>query len=98
VLHGWDGDLQLASLPLFPPNITMVSMAKQFYFCFIRPEDISPKYNLCAHVELQTILWHFYGGFGAVTSSLLCGLSGYVDIGLVLLWIYSERNKYLIPC
>jgi hypothetical protein len=29
----------------------------------------------------------FYGGFGAVASSLLSGLSGYVDIGLVLLWI-----------
>ena len=43
VLHGWDGILRLASLPLFPPNITMVIMAKQFYFCFIRPEDISPK-------------------------------------------------------
>ena len=43
VLHGWDGVLRLASLPLFPPNIKMVIMAKQFYFCFIRPEDISPK-------------------------------------------------------
>ena len=43
VLHGWDGVLRLASLPLFPPNITMVIMAKQFYFCFNRPEDISPK-------------------------------------------------------
>ena len=40
VLHGWDGVLRLASIPLFPPNITIV---KQFYFCFIRPEDISPK-------------------------------------------------------
>ena len=27
------------------------------------------------------------GGFGAVASSLLRGLSGYIDIGLVLLWI-----------
>ena len=43
VLHSRDGVLQLASLPFFPPNITMVIMAKQFYFCFIRPEDISPK-------------------------------------------------------
>uniref|UniRef100_A0A674EQV5 Calcium channel, voltage-dependent, beta 3a n=1 Tax=Salmo trutta TaxID=8032 RepID=A0A674EQV5_SALTR len=43
VLHGWDGVLRLPSLPLFPPNITMVIMAKQFCFCFIRPEDISPK-------------------------------------------------------
>jgi hypothetical protein len=43
VLHGWDGVLQLASLPLFPPNIMMVIMAKQFDFYFIRPEDISIK-------------------------------------------------------
>ena len=43
VLHGWDGVLRLASLPLFPPNITMVIMANQLYFFFIRPEDISPK-------------------------------------------------------
>ena len=43
MLHGWDGVLRLASLPLLSPNITMVIMAKQFYFCFIRPEDISPK-------------------------------------------------------
>ena len=35
VFHGWGGVLWLASLPLFPPNITMVIMAKQFYFCFI---------------------------------------------------------------
>ena len=36
---------------------------------------------------LQTIVWLFYLGFGAVASSLLSGLSGYVDIGLVLVWI-----------
>ena len=29
----------------------------------------------------------FYGGFGAVASSLLSGLLGYVNIGVVLLWI-----------
>ena len=43
VLHGWEGVLRIASLPLFPPNITMVIMAKQLYFCFIRPEDTSQK-------------------------------------------------------
>jgi hypothetical protein len=37
----------------------------------------------------------FYGGFGAVASSLLSGLSGYVDIGLVLLWILILL--YLFP-
>ena len=50
VLHGWDGVLQLASIPLFPLNITMVIMAKQFYFCFIRPEDISPKSTIFVHM------------------------------------------------
>ena len=43
VFHIWDGVLWLASLRLFTPNIRMVIMAKQFYFCFIRPNDISPK-------------------------------------------------------
>jgi hypothetical protein len=46
VLHSLDGVLRLASLPLFPPNITMVIRAKQFYFCFIRPEDISLKSSI----------------------------------------------------
>jgi hypothetical protein len=62
VLHGWDGVLWLASLPLFPPNITMVIMAKQFYFCFIRPEDISPKSTIFVPMQLQTVVWLFYGG------------------------------------
>ena len=79
VLHSWDGVLRLASLPLFPPNITMVIMAKQFYF--------SKNYNLCPHVQLQTVVWLIYDGFGAVVSSLQRGLSGYIHIGLVLLWI-----------
>ena len=48
---------------------------------------LSKKYPLCPHVQLQTVVWLFYGGFGAVASSLLSGLSGYVDIGLILLWI-----------
>ena len=58
------------------------------YFCFIRPEDISRKSTIfCPHVQLQTVVWLLYAGFGAVASSLLTSLSGYVDIGLVLLWI-----------
>ena len=73
------GVLWLAILPLFPPNITMAIMARQFYFCFIRPQ-----YDLFPHVQLQTVV-RLYCGFGAVASSLLSGLSGY--IGLVLLWI-----------
>ena len=90
-LHGWDGVLRLASLPLIPPNKTMVIMAKQCNFCFIRPEDISPK----STVQFQIVGWLFYGCFGAVASSLLSGLSGYVDIGLVLLWIYILFLQHL---
>ena len=41
------------------------------------------RYDLCPHVQLQTVVCLFYGGFGAVASSLLISLSGYVDIGLV---------------
>ena len=71
-------------------------MAKWFYFSFIRPENISTKkIALCPHVQLETVVWLFYGGFGAVASSLLSGLSGYVDIGLVLLWIFILL--YLFP-
>ena len=78
--------LRLASLPIFPPNIMMVIMPKQFYFRFIRPEDISPKSTIFVPM-CSCKVWHFYGGFGAVASSLLSGLTGYVYIGLVLLWI-----------
>ena len=68
--------------------IMMVIMAKQFYFCFIRPEDVFPKSTIFVPMS-SCKLWSasFYGGFGAVASSLLSGFSGYVDVGLVLLWI-----------
>ena len=87
VLHSWDGVLWLASLPLFPPNIMMVIMAKQFCLFHQTRGYFSKKYDLCPHVQLQTVVWLFYGRFRAVASSLLSGLSGYVDVGLVLLWI-----------
>ena len=88
VLHGWDGVLRLASLALFPPNITMLIMAKQLYIFFNQTRGhFSKKYDLRPHVQLQTVVWLFYGSFGAVASSLLSSLSGYVDTGLVLLWI-----------
>jgi hypothetical protein len=31
-------------------------------------------------VQLQTVVWLFYGGFGAVAFSLLISVSGYVSI------------------
>ena len=39
--------------------------------------------DLWPHVQLHTVVWLFYGGFGAVASSLLSGLSRYVDKVLV---------------
>ena len=98
VLHGWDGVLQLASLPLFPPNRTVVIMAKQFYFCFIKPEDISPKSTIFVHVQLQTVVWLFYDGFGVVASSLLSGLSGYVDIDTFVPVFLQHLHKVLCCC
>jgi hypothetical protein len=87
VLNGLDGVLWLASLPLFPLNIMMVIMAKQFYYLFHPTRrHFSKKYDICTHVKVQTVVWLFYCGFGVAASSLLSGLSGYVDIGLVLLW------------
>jgi hypothetical protein len=65
----------------------MVIMAKQFYFYFISPEDISPKSTIFVSMCSCKLVWIFYGGCRALASSLLSGLSGYVDIGLVLLWI-----------
>ena len=58
-------------------------MAKQFYLFHQTRGHFSQKYDICPHVQLQTVVLLFYGGFGAVASSLLSGLSGYVDIGLV---------------
>ena len=64
VHHCWDGILRLASLRLFPPNITMVIMAKQFYFCFIRPEYNSSKIRYmspCAVANCSlAFLWQFW--------------------------------------
>ena len=87
VLHGWDGVLRLASLSLFPPN-NDGHYGQTVLFLFHQTRGhFSKKYDLGPHVQLQTVIWLFYGGFGAVASSLLNGLSGYVDIGLILLWI-----------
>ena len=68
----------LARLPLFPPNITMVIMAKQFYFCYIRPEDISPKsttFDPCAVANCSLAFsWQFWssGFFLAKQPFRLC--------------------------
>jgi hypothetical protein len=65
----------------------MVIMAKQLYLFHQTTGHFSKKYDLCPHVQLQTAVWLFYAGFGAVASSSLSDLSGYVDIRLVSLWI-----------
>jgi hypothetical protein len=46
----------------FPPNITMVIMAKQFLFDQTRGH-FSKKYHLCPHVQLQTVVWLFLWWF-----------------------------------
>ena len=72
--------------PPFSSKHKMVIMSKQFYFLFYQTRGhFSKKYDLCPHVQFQTVVWLFYGGFGSGASSWLSGLSGYVDIGL---WIY----------
>jgi hypothetical protein len=59
-------------------------------FCFHQTKGhFFKKYELCPHVQLQTVVWLFYGGFGAVVSFLLS------DIGLILLWILIPL--YLFP-
>ena len=78
VHHCWDGILRLASLRLFPPNITMVIMAKQFYFCFIRPVYNFSKIryvSTCAVANCSlAFLWQFWssGFFLAVQTFRLC--------------------------
>ncbi|KAK6324312.1 hypothetical protein J4Q44_G00066510 [Coregonus suidteri] len=78
VLHGWDGVLRLASYPLFPPNITMVIMAKQFYFCFIRQRPSLQKVRSlspCAAANHSlAFLWRFWssGFFLAEQPFRLC--------------------------
>ena len=56
----------LQSSPFFLQ--TMVIMAKQFYFCFIRPEDISPKSTIfvpcvVANRSLAFLWWFWSSGF-----------------------------------
>ena len=60
--------------PFYLPNIMMVIMAKQFYFCFIRPEDQKVRSLSPCAVANRSLF--FYRGFEAVASSLLSGLSG----------------------
>ena len=78
VLYSWGGVLRLTSFPLFPPNITMVIMAKQFYFCFIRPEDIYQKSTIfvpmCSSNRSLAFLWRFWssGFFLAEQPFRLC--------------------------
>ncbi|XP_051527062.1 uncharacterized protein LOC127425298 isoform X1 [Myxocyprinus asiaticus] len=78
MLHGWDDVLQLASPTLFPPNITMVIMAKRFNFCFIRPKDISTKSKIFAPYALANcslaFLWRIWssGFFLAEQPFRLC--------------------------
>jgi hypothetical protein len=69
-----------------PPPFSSKHNGQTVIFLFYQIKGhFSKKCDLCPHVQLQTIVWLFYGGFGAVASFLLSSLSGYIDIGLVLL-------------
>ena len=89
VLHSCDGVLRPASLPLsFSSKHNNGHYIQTVLFLFHQPRGhFSKKYDLCRHGQLQNVVWLFYGGFGPVASSLLNGLSGFVNVGLVLLWI-----------
>jgi hypothetical protein len=63
VIHGWDGVLRLARLPLFPPNIIMVSGQTVLFLFHQTRGRFSKKYDLCPHVQLQTVLWLFLQRF-----------------------------------
>ena len=73
VLYGWDGVLQLQSLPLCPPNKMMVIMAKHF-----RPETFLQKVwslSPCAVANCSlAFLWWFWSSdfFLAERPSRLC--------------------------
>jgi hypothetical protein len=54
-----------------------------FLFSQTRGHFSKKYYDIRPHVQLKTVVWLFYGGLEQWSSSLLSGLSGYVDIGLV---------------
>ena len=96
VLHGWDGIFRACKPPPFSSIHNDGHYGQTVLFLFHQTRGHFPKeYDLCPHVQLQTVVWLFYGNFGAVASSLLRGISGYVDIGLILLGIYILL--YLFP-
>jgi hypothetical protein len=79
--------------PLFLPNITMVFMSIQFYFCFIRP-----KYNLCPHVQLQTVdvfLWRFWsnGFFLAERPFRLCRYRTRFTVENICLYLFPPASS-----
>lgn len=76
VLHGRDSILRLASFNLF-----LIITAKHFVS---DQRTIKKKQALCPHVQLQTVVWLFYGSFRAVASSQLSGISCSFHIQLLL--------------
>lgn len=95
VLHSWYGVLRSTSFPLFPPNVTVVIMAKQLHFSFIRPQDMSPEVKVFVLVSfLQTVIWLFYVSLGVMASFSLSSLSAHVGAGLVSLWIMTLSYSF----
>ena len=60
VFHGWNGVLRLAKLPLFSSKHNDGYYAQTVLFLFHQTRGhFSKKYDLCPHVQLQTVVWLF---------------------------------------
>ena len=63
VLHHWDGVIWLARLSFsFKHNDGYYGQTVIFLFPQTRGHFFK-KHDLCPHVQLQTVVWVFYGGF-----------------------------------
>ena len=85
MLHGWDSSA--CKPPPFPPNITMVIMANSCTFVSSDQRTFLQKVQssspcAVAKCSLSFLWWFWSSGF-----FLLSCLSGYVDIGHILLWL-----------
>ena len=66
MLHGWDGVLRLASHPPFSSKHNDGHYGKTVLFLFHQTRGhFSKKYNLCPHVQLQTVVWLFLWWFSS---------------------------------
>lgn len=72
VLHSWYAILSSTSVPLFPPNVSLVIMATQ---------DMSPEVMVFVLVSFCKLIWLFYVSLGVMASFSLSALSGHGGVG-----------------